>query len=83
MKMVINNIFDLFFGCRHRKLTFPQTARRGQRRSSAGGRQTGAYVVCLNCGKEFSYDWQQMRILNPNERPANARALPVESTRAA
>lgn len=24
---------------------------------------TGVYVVCLDCGKEFSYDWGQMKVL--------------------
>jgi len=23
------------------------------------------YVVCLDCGKEFDYDWQEMRIGQP------------------
>ena len=24
---------------------------------------TGHYVVCLECGKKFPYDWQKMRIV--------------------
>ena len=24
---------------------------------------TGTYVVCLDCGKELAYDWQEMRIV--------------------
>jgi hypothetical protein len=32
---------------------------------------TGTYVVCLDCGKEFPYDWSQMRIVSsPGERVA-------------
>lgn len=25
---------------------------------------TGTYVVCLDCGKEFAYDWEQMKVLS-------------------
>ena len=32
------------------------------------------YVVCLDCGKEFAYDWQTMRVVD--DRPQTAsRAL--------
>jgi len=24
-------------------------------------------VVCLDCGKELPYDWQEMRVVSPNE----------------
>jgi hypothetical protein len=27
------------------------------------GRLQGTYVVCLDCGKEFPYDWQRMEIV--------------------
>ena len=56
------DILDLLFGCWHRHLTFPMTKKTGQRRSAAAF-QTGTYVVCLDCGREFPYDWQQMRIV--------------------
>ena len=29
------------------------------------GRTRETYVVCLECGTEFQYDWQQMRVLKP------------------
>ncbi len=25
----------------------------------------GTYVVCLDCGKEFRYDWNEMRLGKP------------------
>jgi hypothetical protein len=28
----------------------------------------GTYVACLDCGKEFRYDWQQMRIVGSQAR---------------
>jgi len=80
---VISGLFNLLFGCCHRKLSFPFTMKPGLSLSAAG-RKTGTYVVCLNCGKEFPYDWQQMRILNPSEEAASTqRALKIESRRAA
>lgn len=54
-------ILDALFGCSHKRKTFPITSKRGQRCSNAAG-QTGTYVVCLDCGKEFAYDWDEMRI---------------------
>lgn len=24
--------------------------------------RSGTYVVCLDCGKEFAYDWNAMRV---------------------
>jgi hypothetical protein len=33
---------------------------------------TGTYVVCLDCGKEFAYDWQEMRVVDPNRKNASA-----------
>jgi hypothetical protein len=39
------------FGCNHANTTWPLTPKK---------RQT--YVVCLDCGKEFSYNWAEMRM---------------------
>jgi hypothetical protein len=30
------------------------------------------YVVCLDCGKQFAYDWQDMRIVKASDQPASA-----------
>lgn len=53
---------DFLFGCHHKRTTFPRSTKTGVR-TSGMMRQAANYVVCLDCGKEFSYDWQQMRIL--------------------
>ena len=29
---------------------------------------TGTYVACLDCGKEFAYDWQEMKVITSPER---------------
>jgi hypothetical protein len=47
------------------------TAKSAKRRTPAAS-LTGTYVVCLDCGKEFAYDWQEMRIV---EEPSTATAV--------
>lgn len=60
--MNIRDMFDAFFGCSHKHYSFPITTKPGQRRSEAAA-VTGTYVVCLDCGQEFAYDWQEMRFV--------------------
>ena len=55
-------LFDLLFGCSHNHCTFPISVRGKLRRSEAAA-VTGTYVVCLECGKEFPYDWQAMKLV--------------------
>jgi hypothetical protein len=63
---MFGKLFDALFGCWHSEYSFPMTVRAGERRSKAAS-LTGTYVVCLNCGKEFAYDWQQMRVVDSND----------------
>lgn len=73
------SLFDVLFGCSHKNCSFPITKKRGQRQTAAAA-VTGTYVVCLDCGKEFAYDWQQMKIVSgkpgqPNNlQPKQAKA---------
>ncbi len=62
---MIAKLFDTFFGCWHSHYSFPITVRPGSRRNQAAA-LTGTYVVCLDCGREFPYDWQEMRVLDPS-----------------
>jgi len=62
MRLITGRLIDLLFGCWHRNLSFPLSVKHGQPRSPTTWR-TGTYVVCLDCGKEFAYDWQDMRIV--------------------
>ncbi len=55
-------LFDMVFGCSHKRCSFPITVRGKQRRSPAAA-LTGTYVVCLDCGHEFPYDWNEMKLL--------------------
>jgi hypothetical protein len=66
---MFSKMVDIFFGCRHKHYSFPISKRPGQRRYGAA-LQTGTYVVCLDCGKEFAYDWQQMHVIDPSQSPA-------------
>ena len=56
------SLFDMVFGCSHKHSSFPITVRGKLRRSEAAS-VTGTYVVCLDCGKEFAYDWNEMRLV--------------------
>jgi len=64
---MIAKLIDAVFGCRHARYSFPVTVRRATRRPQAAA-LTGTYVVCLDCGKEFAYDWQQMQVITSPER---------------
>lgn len=63
---MIGKLVDLLFGCKHARYSFPVTIRRAKRRPQAAA-LTGTYVVCLDCGKEFAYDWQQMKVITSPE----------------
>jgi hypothetical protein len=66
---MIAKMFDTFFGCRHSRYSFPITVRRNSGRSQAA-KLTGTYVVCLDCGKEAPYDWNEMKVISS---PSDAR----------
>jgi len=50
---------EWLFGCPHRRKTLPRTSSA----AAEGGqtRQTETYMVCLQCGRRFPYDWAAMR----------------------
>ena len=64
------SVFDFVFGCSHQRCSFPITVK-GKLRNSPAAAVTGTYVVCLDCRKEFAYDWQEMKVVSPL-RPATA-----------
>lgn len=70
------SLLDMLFGCWHKNLTFPLTSKRGQRRSNAAS-ATGTYVVCLDCGREFPYDWDEMKVIGA--QPDRAKALAAKA----
>jgi hypothetical protein len=71
---MLAGLFDVLFGCTHKHCSFPITANPRQRRSEAAS-VTGTYVVCLDCGREFPYDWKNMKVVSAREEaPAKASA---------
>lgn len=55
-------MFDWLFGCSHPRTSWPQHGR----------------VVCLDCGKEFAYDWQTMQRGEQLERWRYRAAVEVQ-----
>lgn len=59
---MIGSLFQMLFRCPHRRLTRPIT--RVSKQGVPGGETT---VVCLDCGQQFAYDWNHMRVGKPVE----------------
>ena len=74
---------DVLFGCSHKKLSFPISVRGGRRRSTPAASLTGTYVVCLDCGHEFPYDWNQMKVVNHVNDSSTSAAIATEPRRVA
>ncbi len=65
---MMTKLIDAIFGCRHSRYSFPVTLRGSGSRPQAGA-LTGTYVACLDCGREFPYDWQEMKVItSPAEK---------------
>lgn len=72
---MLSTVATWLFGCSHRRTSFPITLRN---RSAPSRRDsTETYVVCLDCGRHFEYDWAHMRVTGAKQDPAA-----VETTRA-
>jgi hypothetical protein len=71
--MVIDTVWNLLFQCAHRHLTrpFTPTAEQGELRDET-------YVVCLDCTKHFSYDFQKMRMGKAIHPSNDACVIPRE-----
>jgi hypothetical protein len=55
-------LFDLLFGCPHKRLSRPLTMP-----SKPGAPKGETYVVCLDCGKHLAYDMKTMHVGKPLE----------------
>jgi hypothetical protein len=60
----------LAVNCRHGHISQPFSAGPSSRHDSSHtewevvtGNTAGHYVVCLDCGKHFAYDWSRMRVM--------------------
>jgi predicted transcriptional regulator len=78
---LIAGLYDAVFGCRHKHYSFPLEPRRKPNTPLVAAAQvTGKYVTCLECGREFPYDWKHMKVLSPRQArqytaEINARAI--------
>src|SRR5215831_9506631 len=67
---MIGSFLAKLFGCSHRRLTRPITPL-----AKPGEPSSETYVVCLDCGKQFLYDWDHMRIGPPMKRTPDSGVL--------
>lgn len=74
---------DLLFGCSHNKLSFPISVRGAARRRNPAASLTGTYVVCLECGHEFPYDWNKMKVVRESSPVPSPAAITVQPRRVA
>ncbi len=66
---MVEKILQIFsLACRHNRTPQPVTASvataapKGSEWESVGSGPSH-YVVCLDCGRKFAYDWQNMRMV--------------------
>src|ERR1017187_6221057 len=71
---MISLVANLLFRCPHRRLTRPITPV-----TKPGVPSGETYVVCLECGKQFYYDWEKMRLGGPVERSEAKGVIPLDS----
>jgi hypothetical protein len=69
--MMMAKLYNTIFGCWHGHYSFPITVRPGSDKRCAAAARTGTYVVCLDCGKEFPYDWEQMKMVTSHAEIRN------------
>jgi phage terminase large subunit GpA-like protein len=72
---MITSLLNALFGCSHKRTTFPITPSR--RSSLSDSARRGTYVACLDCGKEFDYNWKEMRVTDTIPAPAAAASLSI------
>ena len=68
---MVTGFLSKVFGCWHSRYSFPITVKGGARRRGAAA-LTGTYVVCLDCGHEFPYDWQEMKVITSTPKDGHA-----------
>ena len=69
---MFTKLAEILFGCRHGNYSFPLTLKSG--RCHPGSGRAGTYVVCLECGRELSYDWSRMRVMVEGENRTASEA---------
>ena len=54
---MFGRLFNLLSGCSHQRISRPLTPA-----STRGAPKGKTYVVCLDCGRHFAYDLQNMKL---------------------
>ena len=57
---MLTQVIEALLGCSHSNYCFPRSLTVPLNPLAT---VTGTYVVCLACGKELPYDWQNMRVI--------------------
>ena len=70
---MIDNLLNLLFRCYHRRLTRPVAPI-----TKAGQPRSQSYVVYLDCGKQFEYDVDLMRMGKAIDRSHDAGVVPPD-----
>jgi len=66
---MVEKLLQIFsLSCRHNRTTQPftasvATAGRKDSQWESVGSGPSHYVVCLDCGRKFVYDWQKMKMM--------------------
>ncbi len=68
---MLDKILQLLrLSCPHKKLSHPFASAAAARPRASGDWESvpaanagGHYIVCLDCGRKFNYDWQRMKII--------------------
>ena len=76
---MLQSLLNSLFGCSHQRTTFPLTpGRKPSGPAVLGATRNGTYIVCLDCGKEFAYNWTEMQVGAPvTERTASTETQPM------
>ena len=59
---MIDSIFNMLLFCSHRRISLPMTTRQRPHLYANALCRNPTFVTCLDCGKQFSYNWEEMRI---------------------
>jgi hypothetical protein len=72
----VRSLLRWLFFCRCTRLSMPITVPNGKGLGRWKAGQT--YIVCLDCGTEYPYDWKKMRRLEqPKARKVERQLLPL------
>jgi hypothetical protein len=72
---MIDTLVNLLFRCPHRRLTRPFAPI-----TKAGQPHSHSYVVCLDCAKQFEYDFENMRIGKAIDHSHDAGVVPPRTS---